>query len=749
MNSSVKRKQKSILDYFNKSGNNANKAVKRCEDSTPNGNQSVIIAEKAFKCVDVLRDVSNEEFIDLNQFLEIDFTVEDKDKQMDTDSDQLNDDSNEDSYMKGSYVYHNFRQMIDFVLNDKQYSQLFDANDMNVVQVFTCLSGLAQMLLMRLFIRKKHWIRKNVIKYPEIAENLQPILKELVDNQFLFNETQLTDLKESLDILDTIEVKKIGRSLNGMNMNGLNTKKNIIPAILKYINTCQSVIKTSDKQSDSVTQKLLKSIRSVLKDKCFKVNEKLCEPFERMFLLFCQPDINEDDLNTHLGHEFFKQMKAESGREVYPKFVINGEESIYKTRDQLILYSEAFKLEIEILSAIEKRNLGEDMVDLMDRAEHMYMTTIKDKCDEYDILLPSFLRRYTAGQSYIRCLSHSFSVYEQKKNYSKAVYILKEILLNQSIYCSDMRGYWFERLALDLDKHLKDTTSSLVVIEKALSDSFVRTGHRLALYKRQRKIQKSVKNNGLIDVEYENIKFNETTIFAESFKCLVNDKTERKNFFKTTDSNGDVTVMSVEDIVIKHYKSNGFTDGIHTESRVYHTILVLLFWDIIYMCDTSDVSDAFRFQYQRFPLDFNCDQFFIRRKTQITSLLNTLKNLTQMEMNNILENSWNSNFGTISLINWEKSDINQIKEIATCFGSSIITDICERLIKDYRHTRSGFPDLLVWNTTTKHIKAVEVKGPNDKPSNKQLLWLSYLQSIGADVELCHVKVKKSLHLSTD
>ncbi|CAG2115337.1 unnamed protein product, partial [Medioppia subpectinata] len=425
----------------------------------------------------------------------------------------LNDDSNEDSYMKGSYVYHNFRQMIDFVLNDKQYSQLFDANDMNVVQVFTCLSGLAQMLLMRLFIRKKHWIRKNVIKYPEIAENLQPILKELVDNQFLFNETQLTDLKESLDILDTIEVKKIGRSLNGMNMNGLNTKKNIIPAILKYINTCQSVIKTSDKQSDSVTQKLLKSVRSVLKDKCFKVNEKLCEPFERMFLLFCQPDINEDDLNTHLSHEFFKQMKAESRREVYPKFVINGEESIYKTRDQLILYSEAFKLEIEILSAIEKRNLGEDMVDLMDRAEHMYMTTIKDKCDESDTLLPSFLRRYTAGQSYIR-----------------------------------------------------------------------------------------LKNSGLIDVEYENIKFNETTIFAESFKCLVNDKTERKNFFKTTDSNGDVTVMSVEDIVIKHYKSNGFTDGIHTESRVYHTILVLLFWDIIYMCDTSDVSDAFRFQYQRFPL---------------------------------------------------------------------------------------------------------------------------------------------------
>ena len=88
-----------------------------------------------------------------------------------------------------------------------------------------------------------------------------------------------------------------------------------------------------------------------------------------------------------------------------------------------------------------------------------------------------------------------------------------------------------------------------------------------------------------------------------------------------------------------------------------------------------------------------------------------------------------------------------LKEIAALFGSSAITDICQRLIQDFRHTRSGFPDLIVWNNSTKKVKVIEVKGPNDRPSPKQQLWLSFLQSIGVDVEICHVKVNKSVPLA--
>ncbi len=43
------------------------------------------------------------------------------------------------------------------------------------------------MLFMRLFLRKRDWIRKNAIKYSEISDDMKLILCELVDNGFLMN----------------------------------------------------------------------------------------------------------------------------------------------------------------------------------------------------------------------------------------------------------------------------------------------------------------------------------------------------------------------------------------------------------------------------------------------------------------------------------------------------------------------------------------------------------------------------------
>lgn len=36
------------------------------------------------------------------------------------------------------------------------------------------------------------------------------------------------------------------------------------------------------------------------------------------------------------------------------------------------------------------------------------------------------------------------------------------------------------------------------------------------------------------------------------------------------------------------------------------------------------------------------------------------------------------------------------------------------------------------------VQLVEVKGPNDRLSQKQQIWLDELQKLGADVEVCHV-----------
>jgi hypothetical protein len=67
----------------------------------------------------------------------------------------------------------------------------------------------------------------------------------------------LNDLYEALNILEINEMKKIARSLNGIKMNGLTAKKNIITAIMKYCNSSQPVLQNPN-QSNSVNEFVLK-----------------------------------------------------------------------------------------------------------------------------------------------------------------------------------------------------------------------------------------------------------------------------------------------------------------------------------------------------------------------------------------------------------------------------------------------------------------------------------------------------------
>ena len=73
--------------------------------------------------------------------------------------------------------------------------------------------------------------------------------------------------------------------------------------------------------------------------------------------------------------------------------------------------------------------------------------------------------------------------------------------------------------------------------------------------------------------------------------------------------------------------------------------------------------------------------------------------------------------------------------------------ICERLIKHHRHTRSGFPDLTVWNPDLSVCHFVEVKGPNDRLSAKQILWMEFLNNHEITSVVCHVEATNAKKLA--
>ncbi|KAG0236563.1 hypothetical protein BGW42_003218 [Actinomortierella wolfii] len=89
-------------------------------------------------------------------------------------------------------------------------------------------------------------------------------------------------------------------------------------------------------------------------------------------------------------------------------------------------------------------------------------------------------------------------------------------------------------------------------------------------------------------------------------------------------------------------------------------------------------------------------------------------------------------------VSWafEKEELLQIAE---CIGGNALAEICRHLAQEYGQRCSGMPDLCCWDYGKKRVKFVEVKGPGDRLSTKQKVWIDLLSSVCVDVELCLVE----------
>ncbi|KAF9400427.1 hypothetical protein BGX21_004336 [Mortierella sp. AD011] len=92
-------------------------------------------------------------------------------------------------------------------------------------------------------------------------------------------------------------------------------------------------------------------------------------------------------------------------------------------------------------------------------------------------------------------------------------------------------------------------------------------------------------------------------------------------------------------------------------------------------------------------------------------------------------------------VNWTFTK-EELLEIAECIGGPALSEICKILAQEYGKRCSGMPDLCCWDYKKKLVKFVEVKGPGDRLSSKQQVWIDLLESLGVDVELCLVQVSK-------
>ncbi len=152
-----------------------------------------------------------------------------------------------------------------------------------------------------------------------------------------------------------------------------------------------------------------------------------------------------------------------------------------------------------------------------------------------------------------------------------------------------------------------------------------------------------------------------------------------------------------------------------------------------------DMPGVFVSPYQTSPMDLGHPCFYEARSQAIESRLESIRNgNSQSLLKQVYQRE--SIKGTFCIGVDFRYSLSDLLEIIECIGPDTLAFLCTRFAKFYKLYGGGFPDLCLWNPSSLQVKFVEVKGPGDRLSDKQVLWISDLLKQGSSAELLLVKV---------
>ena len=335
---------------------------------------------------------------------------------------------------------------------------------------------------------------------------------------------------------------------------------------------------------------------------------------------------------------------------------------------------------------------------------------------------------------------------------------------------------------LDTSKHLKAPQVALKLCQQALNDPLVRTSARTSL---QRRFKKLSKNEDLLDEECELLSPGELPVELQPEIITIHGRiqqggsTGRKVKLHLHDD--DLELGSVESFVLAEFGKQGW-QGIHCESSFFTTVFGLMFWDILFGAEEAPqsessqssqvkfdevskvlqrvvVEDVFQTAFQNAPLDLQTDAFYPARQNSIEARVRLIKTDFPMALLLLQRHHMYNHQQSCIGVDWDtfggEEGIKLLVQVCELIGPEALSIILRQFAEDYRHHRSGLPDLLLWRTRSDAIGKddlisdpeckvlfAEVKSPNDRISDTQRYWFSILKSAGMRTVLVQIKEKE-------
>ncbi|NRP60579.1 VRR-NUC domain-containing protein [Marinobacterium sp. xm-d-564] len=176
--------------------------------------------------------------------------------------------------------------------------------------------------------------------------------------------------------------------------------------------------------------------------------------------------------------------------------------------------------------------------------------------------------------------------------------------------------------------------------------------------------------------------------------------------------------VSVERQVAEHL-TNENSHGDYVENHLINGLFGLLFWDVIY----APVPGAFFNPFQSRPADLYRSHFKERRTPLIAEAMTQIE--TGQYRETIRQRFREKQGITNSFIHWSVLTEELVERALNFIPADHLKRIFERLLMDIRTHRSGFPDLIQFNSDDESYELIEVKGPGDRLQDNQKLWLDF------------------------
>ncbi|KAJ3187051.1 hypothetical protein HDU85_007089 [Gaertneriomyces sp. JEL0708] len=625
-------------------------------------------------------------------------------------------------------------------------AHLLDDRETALITQYFGLSANAQRLFVRLFSRQWKWIRSRSLNYSDI--DVVEALKEL--SAVAFTDDDAVSLTDLLHLMTCPELKVLAKASHAV-LKGKTVKESLVKAIETYVKTQKVLI-------GSPYDRMRKRVVTII-GPLVRLRKDIYDSFERIMVLYFRClDLSDRPMTAGIMSEIH--------RWTFPEYQVDQGTVVFSTRQEYLHYYDALQLHAKVELLITEKRLT-DTIRLLDELHtewHNGLVNSRPAApSEY------FLLQFTSTRVHTNILTlYAMKILPSLRKYDEAMTIL-QLLLSQHTFGLGSRGKWWDQLShLALNYGPGDGSSreqlSMDFCVEALRDVYVHAAWIVKIKRRMERIaKKSMRSlqrsrratkaalhswETMLPVDVRprivdlTVKEPTVTIF-EGVKVEKGSSGQKASWILST-SEGFHTTVSVEAYALSQYATSGFV-GLHVENALFHHIFTLLFYDILF----SPKKSVFQTRFQTHPLDLFTDGFFFDREASINSRCEEICSWdTQTFQAKVLEADTRFRVRKIRAVGfaWDTLDGDNFTEIVRCMQPRPVVAVLKCMATSYKDHSGGLPDLVLWQASaqsTGRIRLVEVKGPGDRMSEKQLMWMDVLAAAGWQVEICKVVDRKN------